>query len=148
MTSPVGTLLERLNGVRRSGAGRWIALCPAHKDRRPSLSIREGDTGAALAHCFAGCSVSEVAAAVGLDLSDLFPRSLDVSYDINELRKQRRFVSSSTALIARLEVDVLLVHVCLADIAAGKEIRPVDRASAKAAASRLWSSLQEARDVI
>jgi hypothetical protein len=35
-------ILARLEQVRPSGGG-WIARCPAHEDRKPSLSIRECD---------------------------------------------------------------------------------------------------------
>ena len=44
--------LTRLDGVKRTGRG-WQAKCPAHDDRSPSLSIREGELGVLL-HCFAG----------------------------------------------------------------------------------------------
>jgi hypothetical protein len=69
-------VLARLKLVRPSRLG-WVALCPAHPDRSPSLSIREGDDGRTLVHCFAGCSVDSIVAALGLKLSDLFatPRS-------------------------------------------------------------------------
>ena len=66
-------LLDRLEKVRKTGSGRWLACCPAHDDRRPSLALRELDDGRVLVHCFAGCSAHEVVSAVGLDLSDLFP---------------------------------------------------------------------------
>jgi hypothetical protein len=66
-------LLERLRRVTTTGAGRWLARCPAHADKSPSLSIREPEPGLVLVHCFAGCAVGDVVAAVGLDLSDLFP---------------------------------------------------------------------------
>ncbi|WP_216819082.1 hypothetical protein [Thiohalocapsa sp. ML1] len=33
-------LLGRLDGVIRTGEGRWSARCPAHEDRSPSLSVR------------------------------------------------------------------------------------------------------------
>lgn len=51
--------VARALGGRRSGRG-WIARCPAHVDRRPSLSIAEGQDGALLLHCFAGCSFGAV----------------------------------------------------------------------------------------
>ena len=38
-------LLERLQGIKQTGPGRWLAKCPAHEDRSPSLSIRELDDG-------------------------------------------------------------------------------------------------------
>lgn len=69
-------LLDRLDGVRQSGAGRWIARCPAHEDRSPSLSVREVEDGRTLLHCFAGCETEAVLSAVGLTLGDLFERPL------------------------------------------------------------------------
>lgn len=71
--TPADRLLERLEGVREVGHGRWVARCSAHEDRRPSLSIRECSDGRLLVHCFASCDVGAVVAAVGLDLKDLFP---------------------------------------------------------------------------
>ena len=32
-----------------------MARCPAHDDREPSLSIRDGGDGRVLVHCHAGC---------------------------------------------------------------------------------------------
>jgi hypothetical protein len=66
-------LLDRLEGVRRTGPDRWLARCPAHEDRAPSLSIRELGDGRVLIHDFAGCDVDSVLGAVGLELADLFP---------------------------------------------------------------------------
>ena len=41
-------------GGRRAGAG-WMARCPAHDDREPSLSISRGEDGKVLVRCHAGC---------------------------------------------------------------------------------------------
>ena len=38
--SAAARLLDRLTGVKQTAPGRWIAKCPAHEDRSPSLSIR------------------------------------------------------------------------------------------------------------
>jgi hypothetical protein len=48
--------------ARRSGSA-WTAKCPAHKDNKPSLSIRE-DGGKVLLHCHAGCSQRDVVEAL------------------------------------------------------------------------------------
>jgi hypothetical protein len=69
-------LLDRLERVKQTGPGRWLARCPAHEDRSPSLSIRELDDGRILLHDFGGCEAADVLAAIGLALSDLFPESL------------------------------------------------------------------------
>ncbi len=67
------TVLSRFERLRETGPGRYLAPCPAHQDRSPSLSIRVLDDGRVLLHCFAGCLVEDVVAAIGLTISDLFP---------------------------------------------------------------------------
>ena len=59
---------------RRVGKG-WQALCPAHADSNPSLSIDEGADGRVLIHCHAGCGWQDVLEALGLSPRDLFPQS-------------------------------------------------------------------------
>lgn len=70
---PVEKLLSRLERVRRTGQGRWVASSPTRLDRHPSLGIRELDDGRVLVHDFGGDDVGDVLAAVGLDLHDLYP---------------------------------------------------------------------------
>jgi hypothetical protein len=81
---PVDRVLERLENVRRCGNG-WTALCPAHGDTLASLSVAEGTDGRALLHCFAGCEITEIVAALDLEMCDLFPRGRT-----NSLRKAGR----------------------------------------------------------
>jgi putative DNA primase/helicase len=69
----IDDLLSRLNGVRKTGRG-WSARCPAHDDRRPSLSIRESN-GRILVYCFAACSLRNVCEALGIQVKDLFEDS-------------------------------------------------------------------------
>ncbi len=52
-------IATELGGAKRSGEG-WQALCPAHKDRTPSLSVSDGDGGKVLFRCHAGCEQSAV----------------------------------------------------------------------------------------
>lgn len=69
---PVQQVLDLLEGVRKSGDG-WTGRCPAHDDSRASLSVAEGNDGRALIHCFAGCNIEEILAAIGMEMFDLFP---------------------------------------------------------------------------
>ena len=72
LSSKTDQLLSRLDRVKQTGPGKWLARCPAHDDNSPSLAIKEvGDR--ILLHCFAGCGVTEVLTAVGLEMADLFP---------------------------------------------------------------------------
>ncbi len=70
--TPVELLLSKLSDAKSNGQG-WRARCPAHDDRRPSLSIAEGDDGRALVKCHAGCTPHSIVRAVGLNLTDLMP---------------------------------------------------------------------------
>jgi putative DNA primase/helicase len=42
--------IARELGGHKSGAG-WMARCPAHEDRVPSLSISDAPDGKILVHC-------------------------------------------------------------------------------------------------
>ena len=74
--SPISELLSRLTGLRRTRPDRWIAICPAHDDKSPSLSISETGDGTVLIRCWAGCGAKDIVGAVGLSLRDLFPKRL------------------------------------------------------------------------
>lgn len=65
-------ILSRLEGVHGSGK-QYSAKCPAHDDKRASLSISVGEDGKILFNCHAGCQAQEVARALGLSMEDLFP---------------------------------------------------------------------------
>lgn len=68
----VGNVLDCLDAVRPRGAGRWSARCPAHQpDSTPSLSVSEGDRGILLT-CFAGCTLEDICAALGIEIRSLF----------------------------------------------------------------------------
>ncbi len=92
-------LLSRLERVRRAGRG-WSARCPAHQDRSASLSVTVGDDGRILVHCFAMCPIGDVLGAVGLTVTDLFPRRLaDASLQARrELREAARQAQWRAAL--------------------------------------------------
>lgn len=63
----------------RDGADKARVVCPAHPDRRPSLSITRA-SDRVLLHCFGGCAYGEVIAALGLHPAALFngPRHAQV----------------------------------------------------------------------
>ena len=63
-------LVQALN-ARRYGAD-YLARCPAHSDKNPSLSIAERN-GRVLVHCHAGCTQRDVLSALrrmGMTLSE------------------------------------------------------------------------------
>jgi hypothetical protein len=63
---------SRLEAAGLKGSGStW--QCPAHEDGKPSLSVSEGPDGRVLLRCHAGCDVTAITQALGLELRDLFP---------------------------------------------------------------------------
>jgi hypothetical protein len=72
--APIDLVLPRLAGVvKEKRPNQWMALCPNHADKTPSLSVGVAADGRILLHCFAGCRTTEVVAAIGLALRHLFP---------------------------------------------------------------------------
>ncbi len=68
----VDQVLERFESVKGAGDAAWVARCPAHDDRDPSLSIGLGTDDRVLLTCHAGCTPEEIVGAVGLTMADLF----------------------------------------------------------------------------
>ena len=128
-------LLDRLDGVRATGAGTWIAKCPAHDDDRPSLSIRELDDGRVLVHDFAGCCVDEIVSAIGLALSDLFPVR-----EIQHGQAVRRPFSAIDALRC-VGFEALVVSIVADDVVMGKPLTIIDSDRVSLAAARIRAAL-------
>ena len=57
--------LEKLKKVGVGQPGNFSALCPAHAEKTPSLSV-SFDGGIILVRCHAGCSFSSIIKAVGM----------------------------------------------------------------------------------
>lgn len=132
----VDTLLARLENVKRTGPGRWIARCPAHADKRASLSIRELDDSRVLVHCFAQCSVREVVAAVGLDMAALFPER-----EIHHGKPERRPIPAADILRC-VAFEALVVSVAASAMLAGEPLSSVDRERLALAAARLQAAVK------
>jgi hypothetical protein len=71
MSATVEQFLEHFDNPNRSGKD-WMVRCPAHDDRKPSLSITEGDDGQVVVWCGAGCTYAAIRDALGLDDADFF----------------------------------------------------------------------------
>ena len=76
----VEELLDKLDKVRANGKNKWVACCPVHGDKNPSMSVAEKG-GRVLCHCFAcGANGLEVVQALGLPPSVLFEKPLEQGY--------------------------------------------------------------------
>lgn len=130
-------LISRLERVKRTGAGRWQARCPAHDDRGPSLSIRELDDGRVLVHCFAGCEVHSVLSAVGLSLDDLFPSR---ELDHHAKREGRPFPAAD--ILRAIAFEALVVAVAGSAMLAGEPFNAFDLDRLFLAVSRIQEALE------
>jgi hypothetical protein len=101
--------LERLDGVRARGPGRWVAQCPAHEDRAPSLSIRELDDGTILVHDFAGCESGAICDAIGVELRELFPPGVRRRRNDEQLDELK--LSPRDALVALSEEIAIAAYI-------------------------------------
>lgn len=126
MSSPIDLVLARLDGFKlhQHGRDRWRACCPAHNGSNPSaLSVGVGSNDQVLLRCWHGCEVEQVAHALGLDLSDLFPPK---PHQQSSSRPARRRLLSAGQALDLLEAEMTLTVVCAADMAAG---RPIDEST-------------------
>src|ERR1035441_10959064 len=61
-------------GCEPTGGGSQLsARCPAHEDKRASLSVSEASDGKGLICCHAGCKPEAICAKLGVKPADLFP---------------------------------------------------------------------------
>ena len=130
-------LISHLDGVRRTGAGRWLAKCPAHDDGTASLAIRELDDGRVLLHDFAGCDPEHVLSAVGLTFDALFP-----DRPIRERKPERRPFPAADVLRA-ISLEALIVVLAASDIADGKPLSEFDLERLKVASARISAAIDE-----
>lgn len=124
------TLLSRLEKVKRTGPGSWLARCPAHEDKSPSLSVAERSERVLL-HCFAGCSALEVLQSVGLDFADVMPPK-----PVDMLPPIRRAFPAADVLEA-LSSEAQYVAIFGAAVREGVKIKTVEWARLSIAVDRI-----------
>ena len=61
-------LISRLNQAKESVPGKATALCPAHNDKNPSLSVKLTDQKILL-NCHAGCSFTAIVSALNMNVN-------------------------------------------------------------------------------
>jgi hypothetical protein len=131
----VESFLALLSGVRSAGKDRWIARCPHHNDRKPSLAITKGDRVPILLHCFAGCDPDQIVAAVGLELSDLMPDRDPNFRDDQRARLPVPFTPEQAILCLGTESTFLFL--AIADITRGKPLDSLTKDRMIEAAARI-----------
>lgn len=140
--SALELVLSRLASPRQQGPDRWRAACPACGGRnRSTLSVGARDTGAVLLKCWKeGCGPETIAAALGLQVEDLFPpREATGSSP-----RRRRLLSAQQAL-ELLDAEANLVFTAAGNIAAGLALDDEDLSRVTQARARIGYLLDEVR---
>jgi hypothetical protein len=125
-------LLSRLEKVTEKSKGQYAALCPAHDDKNPSLSVTAKDDRI-LIHCFAGCDVEEVLASVNLSLSDLFDKPL--THRGKPIPKRDRW--DARMLLREIRDESVVVVLAATDMLQQKTLPPEDYKRLRKAADRI-----------
>lgn len=116
-------LLARCDKVRRTGKETWIACCPGHEDKNPSMTVRELADGRVLVHCFSGCGVEQILSGAGLTFDALFPEKQSADF----LPQVRRPFPAADVLEA-VSNEVFYVAYMAETMAQGYTLEPRDKA--------------------
>jgi hypothetical protein len=128
-------ILDHLEGVRPNGREKYMARCPAHADRSPSLSIWLKDDGRILLKCFAGCDTEAVLTAMGLTFRDVMPER------VGEFSRERPAFTASDALRA-LARESGIVAMSAARVQNGHPLTPEDVSRLCVATGRITAALE------
>jgi len=136
--SAAHSIISACKKARQTGPDSWVACCPAHEDKNPSMTVRETPEGMVLVHCFAGCSLEDICGAVGVKVEDLFPEKLE-----RTVPKFRGQPFSAADVLRCLATEALVAAVIASDMHTKGSVSEVDR-------KRLWvaaTRLRNAKDI-
>lgn len=136
----IDDILGRLEKVRHTGPGNWVACCPAHEDRSPSMTIAEGSEGRVIVRCFAGCTIEEIVDAVGLGWEPWFPPKPIANDFAPPIR--RRYPAAD--VLEALHTESQIVAVSAMNLAQGVTLTPEDLARLKVAHERISQAREAA----
>jgi hypothetical protein len=113
-------IIPRLEKAKRTGRNNWLACCPAHDDRNPSMTIHAADDGRILVKCFSGCSFNEIVDALGMGWEPWFPPKQPDDFK----RAVRRPFPAADVLEA-LQDEALIVMVSASMLRRGEKLTDV-----------------------
>jgi hypothetical protein len=102
----INNLLNKLNKVKRTSTNQYIACCPAHDDKSPSLSITDKGDGKILINCYAGCGTEDVLDSIGMSFEDIMPPKV-IEHKVAPI-KQRVYASDALKVI-QLESRIVIM---------------------------------------
>lgn len=142
----IDELLSRLDKVRGKHP-QWQALCPAHDDHGPSLSIGIKTHGRIVFNCLAGCDKFAVIRALGIEFDDLYPdHPIHRATMYVGQKGNQRWIDSSAVLKA-IEQELYVQAIASSDIAAGRKLSDAQNLRRRESAARIKDALRYARSL-
>jgi hypothetical protein len=126
-------LLLNLDKVKRTSNNSWMACCPAHADKSPSLSIKDTGDGRLILKCFAGCETIDVLNAVGLDWDDVMPPKTQYTPTV----KPVKHTIYATDALRILKTESQIITMAAMDITKGRTINDSELSRIKLAMQRI-----------
>lgn len=78
MAENINVFLQSFKNVKQTAPNQYICRCPAHFDKKSSLSISyDQSTDKIALHCHAGCATADILAEVGKTWADIMPTKED-----------------------------------------------------------------------
>lgn len=140
MSTPIQKILNSCSGVRKTGEGSWVAKCPGHEDKHPSLSIRLTEDGMVLLKCWSGCLTADVMGGMGMTLADLYDRPSDPGGG-----RSRRVPDVPWKMICKKYMHgAAVLQAALKTLADGENISQKDRDMLGAVSSNLFEAIEDA----
>jgi len=135
---PIDKLIASLELVKKgANTGQFRAKCPVHQSytsKSRSLSFRETETGAVVINCFAGCDAPSILFAVGLEMSDLFPKTEYINHAKYETRLRGKNLPH---IIDKCRTVAMIVEIGAGQLLDGQELSKRDLWILKGAAQDL-----------
>ena len=131
------TLLSRLQKVKRTSSNSWIACCPAHDDKSPSLTIKDAGNGMLLMKCFASCGTEDVLGAIGMEFKDIMPEKVVNNYVAPSIPK----IYATDALRA-IQFESRILMLAFYSVRRGAKLNDVDMARCETAMERINTAVE------
>lgn len=140
----IESFLGRLDGVKKTGPGKWIAKSPTRNERTASLSIRQTDEGRILLHDFGGSDAAEILAALGLNWVQLIPPHLRTNRSYSPAERQGH---DARAALNTISMAASLTRICANRLADGRALAKDDRDQLRRAAHEIETALRAVQGV-
>lgn len=131
--SNINILLNALTDFKQKGKGKYVALCPVHNEKTPSLHIKELSDDRIIMHCF-GCGANgvEICQSLNIDLDVLFPEKMP----LEGYRRERRPFNASEILSSLLH-EATVLSIAASQIVHGKPLNKSDSERIELARKRI-----------